>query len=327
MPDTFAIGVDVGATKIAAASVNAQGEVIAAAQVPTDPADGSVAVLDRIAAQINSLADRVSGSLIGVGIGTPGQVDPINGIVRDAVNLGWCEVYLANEIRSRLALNRPLWVHKDTNAGALGEYLFGAARGCDDFVYLTIGSGLGGGVIANGQLIIGTNHNASELGHLSLDPNGRECVCGLRGCAETIVSGRGLIAITREYLAAQKFSTRLIDSPQLSTTDVIDAARLGDALALAAIEEVARSLGIVIAVCVAVLNPARIVIGGGLACATADWLPSGAERELQRRVLPKSYQQMPIVLSAVASSAVGAASLVWSNQPPTLVYSNSQGGL
>ena len=197
---------------------------------------------------------------------------------------------------------------------ALGEYYLGAAKGRRDFVYVTVGSGLGGGVFANGGLISGANYNASELGHLSLDPNGRECVCGLRGCAETVVSGNGLLAVTREKLAEGKISTQLTDSDSLTTAAIIAAARAGDELALAALAEVARWLGMVMAACAAVTNPALIVLGGGLGLAASEFLIPGACAELRRRVLPASHQPMQVALSQLTSSAVGAATLVWHAQ-------------
>ena len=282
-------------------------------------------MLDQIAAAINALTARAPGPVRGIGLGSPGQVDPIEGVVRNAVNLGWREVRVVAELQSRLANGVPIYVQKDTNAGALGEYFFGAARGCDDFVYLTIGSGLGAGVVANGRLIDGAQYNASELGHWSLDPtNGYVCTCGLKGCAETIVSGRGLIAVTRDLLFSHTYRSGLNNRSKLTTADILDAARSGDELAQAAIDHVAHSLGQVLAACVSVLNPARFVVGGGLGLAAFDQLIPGATRELQRRVLPKGYGQLSIVRSQLTSSAIGAACLVWSKQG--LLEKDGRGG-
>ncbi len=320
MTRQLALGVDLGGTKIAAALIDRHGHVIESNHTATDAADGSEAVLDRIVAQINALVGRAASPIDGIGIGSPGQVNPIDGTVRGAVNLGWSSVPLAAGVRSRLKRDVPIWIQKDTNAGAWGEYFFGAARGCDDFVYLTIGSGLGAGVIANGQLISGAQHSASELGHLSLDPiNGRLCACGLRGCAETVVSGPGLIAVAREYLTAQKYRSGLRDRADLTTTEIIDAVRSGDELAMAALDRVGQWLGLVMAASIAVLNPGRIVLGGGLGLAAFDWLVPSATRELRQRVLTKSYAPLTIVKSELTSSAIGAACLVWSPQHPTII--------
>ena len=157
----MAIGIDVGATKIAAALVSTDGIIHAARQEKTRGDEGVQAVIDQIVRLVNDLTgslsadlDRTQISLLGVGIGIPGQVNSKDGIVRDAVNLGWGEVYLVNELQSRLENELPVLIETDTNASTLGEFTFGAARGCQDFVYMSIGSGLGAGLIINGSLIL-----------------------------------------------------------------------------------------------------------------------------------------------------------------------------
>ena len=307
----FAIGVDVGATKIAAALVAADGRVHQARQIPTAAERGAPAVLHDIATLIEALRAQAPVPPLGVGVGTPGRVDSDAGIVYNAVNLSWHEVHLVAELRALLPVALPVWVQKDTNASALGEYYFGAARGHQDFVYLSLGSGLGAGVLAGGTLITGANWNAAELGHLSLDPDGLPCACGNHGCAETIISGPGLLALARRYLAEARYPTRLPAAGDLTNEAILTAARAGDKLAQAALAEVGRNLGIVMAACVAILNPAAIVIGGGLGLAAFDFLVPPARAALQRRTLPASTRHLQILPSRLPSSAVGAASLVW----------------
>ncbi|MDT8307425.1 MAG: ROK family protein [Anaerolineae bacterium] len=306
----LAIGVDAGATKIAAALVTAEGEVAAAEQLPTRPERGAAAVLDDMARLMQPWLAEHDAAIRGVGIGTPGQVNSDAGIVRNAVNLGWDEVALSAEIKARLGYEVPVWVQKDANASALGEYIYGAAQGYDDFVYIGVGSGLGGGVVAGGRLITGANWNAAELGHLSLDPEGAVCNCGNRGCAETVVSGPGLVALAGRYLGEARFASGLAGE-EITTEAVLREAAVGDELALAALSEVGRHLGIVIAACVAILNPALIVLGGGLGLAAFDFLVPPARAELARRTLAASADVLAVLPSQVASSAVGAASLVW----------------
>jgi glucokinase len=309
----LAIGIDVGATKIAAALVAAGGEVLATGQRHTRPQRGPAAVLDDMAVLISGWLKDYGPAVRGIGIGTPGQVNSDAGMVRNAVNLGWQEVALVAEMQARLAAPVPIWVQKDANASALGEYLFGAAQGYDDFVYIGIGSGLGGGVVAGGRLVTGAAWSAAELGHLSLDPGGWLCACGHRGCAETIVSGPGLLAVTRDYLDERDHGSALAlnGDAELTSEMVLTHAAAGDRLALAALAVVGRQLGIVMAACVAILNPALFVLGGGLGLAAFDYLAPTARAELQQRTLPASAGQLEIVPSQVASSAVGAASLVW----------------
>jgi glucokinase len=285
--------------------------MLASNQAATEPTEGSLAVLERIAAQANDLLRQTPGPVSGVGIGSPGQVNSRLGIVRNAVNLGWDEIHLAAEVQVRLEQPLPVFIQKDANLSALGEYYFGAGQGCQDFVYLGIGSGLGGGILSNGHLITGADWNAAELGHLSLDTDGAVCACGLRGCAETVVSGPGLLNLVRQYLAEGRFRSKLVADPALTTSLILHAARSGDELARAALERLGIWLGTIMAACVAVLNPRRFVIGGGLGLAAFEELAPLAIRELSRRTLPTSTQSLNCLPSQVESSAVGAACLVW----------------
>ena len=311
--DTVAIGIDLGATKIAAALVTGTGQILSTRQLLTAAHEGSAQVLDRVAALANDLSSEVSTQpfkLLGVGIGSPGLVDPRAGVVYNAVNLGWQAVHLVDELQSRLELPLPVWVQKDGNASAIGEYIFGAAQNVPDFTYLSIGTGLGGGLIAGGQLIIGANWYATEVGHISLDPHGRDCVCGLKGCAETVVSGQGLVALFKTLRKSGAFGTDLL-SEDIDPNDIIQAARKKDGLAVAALAEMGRQLGMVIAFCAAVTNPSLVVIGGGLGLAAFDLILPSARMELETRVLRASHVDLRIVPSQQKSSAVGAASLVW----------------
>jgi glucokinase len=307
----LAIGVDLGATKIAAALVSRDGHIIATQRQPTTPDHGPKVVLANIAQVINELLHQTTRPVGGVGIGAPGQVDPIGGSVRNAVNLGWYEVALISEINDRLEVDLPIHIQRDVNAELLGETYFGTGVGCDNLIYLGLGSGLGGAAMVNGRLVIGDQFSASEIGHLTLDPKGRPCACGRRGCAETILSGPGLLAITHDYLSQRAYPTGLSASAELTPAMVVAAAEAGDPLAQAVFAEMARWLGAIMAAYVSILNPARIVIGGGLGRAAFNILLPGVQTELGQRVLPISYRHLELVQSRLASSAVGAACLVW----------------
>jgi glucokinase len=310
-PKLPAIGVDLGATKIATALVSPSGDVIASRQILTAADEGPEAVLNRLAAEIDALTRQSPDPVAGIGIGSPGRVDPVKGVIRDAVNMGWDEVHLVEGVRGRLKQELPIWLQKDANATALGEYYFGAGRGCRDFVFISIGSGLGGGIIADGHVFSGAFGQASELGHLSLDPQGRYCVCGLRGCAETVASGPGLVAVARDRLLQAGGTTNLTLVDGLTPAGILNAAREGNDWARGALDEVGATLGAVLGVCMAVLNPARFVIGGGLGLAAFDFLVPPARRELARRVPNSIYYDLQIIPSRLASSAIGAACLVW----------------
>lgn len=316
MSDPSAIGIDLGATKIAAALITRTGDVLATTQIETNAIAGFESVADRVAESIEAMREAAPRSIAGIGIGTPGQVDLASGVVKDAVNLGWQAVPLVAAVKARLQREIPIWIQKDTNASALGEYICGAARDCSDFAYLSLGSGLGSAAIANGRLINGAT-NGSDLGHWVVDPiGGRPCGCGLRGCAETVVSGPGLLTVMRELLEAQPHHSGREDQSGVTAGAVLASAQAGDPIARTALAKVAEWLGIVMAACVGVLNPTKIVLGGGLGLAAFGWLVPGAKTELQRRVLPKGYAHLEIVRSELTSSAIGAACLAWSDQHP-----------
>jgi glucokinase len=312
--EQFAIGIDIGATKIASVLLSEDGEVLKSSQVLTLAEEGLQAVLDKVADQILDLAQQSPGALAGVGIGSPGKVDSNHGVVYNAVNLGWTEVALAREISSRidrLPYAVPVWIQKDANLSALGELYFGACQGYADFVYLGIGSGLGAGIISSGHLITGGDWYAADVGHLSVDPEGPLCVCGGRGCAETVASGPGLVRVAQQMLSDPHPVGTLSSNLDLTSADVLAAAREGDALALKALAEVGRVLGMIMSACTAILNPSRYVVGGGLGLAGYDFITPAAQEELMRRTIPESRALLDIVPSRVESPAIGAACLVW----------------
>mgnify|MGYP005836056267 CR=1 FL=1 len=313
MTESLAIGVDLGGTKIAFALIDRQGTVLKVHHAPTLAEEGPPAVLDRIAAGIRTLLDEAERPVAGIGIGSPGHLDPAAGVVHNAVNLGWRGVQVYDELRDRLPPDLPLRLQKDTNAAAVGEMLFGAARGVRDFVYLAVGTGLGGAAVAGGRLITGAWNNAMEIGHLSLDPDGRLCECGTRGCAETIVSGLGLLASVRERKPGFPGSP-LAGAADLTTQAILAAAKDDDPLALAVLDDAGRALGEVMAACACLFNPALILVGGGMGRAAARWLLPVAEREMRRRVFPPAMDGLRIAESEITISAVGAACLVWYDQ-------------
>ena len=311
--EQFAIGIDLGATKIASVLLSETGELVKSSQVLTLAEEGPRAVLDKVAEQILDLAHYSPGPLAGVGIGSPGKVDSNRGVVYNAVNLSWTEVNLTEEVTSRIQQSLPVWIQKDANLSALGEYYFGACQGMQDFVYLGIGSGLGAGIISSGRLITGGDWYAADVGHLSVDPDGPQCVCGGRGCAETVASGPGLVRVTRQLLAssASGAGSTLSNAEELTSADVLAAAHAGDALALQALAEVGRVLGMILSACTAILNPSRYVVGGGLGLAAFDFIVPAAREELMKRTIPGSRSLLEIIPSQVESPAIGAACLVW----------------
>ena len=324
-----AIGVDLGATKIAIVLAKLSGKILFERKIPTNPQRGEAVVLDDIAQLVNEMAEiasQLGEQVTGLGIGSPGRCDAIKGIVYNAVNLNWKEVQLAQEVRSRIKVSFPVWIEKDGNASALGEYYFGAARGIDNFAYISIGSGLGGGIIVNGRLVSGANSYAAEIGHLSIDPSSAQlCSCGHYGCAETFVSGVGLVVVGNRTLKAGGLSTRLSTST-MTPTNILAAAHEDDPLAKAVLAEAGQALGTLAAVIVSLLNPSRLVIGGGLGLAAFnDWVPMIRE-ELARRVQAASCSELDILPTQLDSSGLGPVGLVRYNMENEFGSSKEGGG-
>ncbi|MBI5667857.1 MAG: ROK family protein [Chloroflexi bacterium] len=306
----LALGIDIGGTKIAFALVNRAGRVLAENRIPTQPADGVRVTFDRIAGAARHLLEQAAQPFAGIGVGSPGIINPVTGVCQHAVNLGWADVPIRDELQRRLPLDVPILVHHDTNAGTVGEWVFGAARQEANFVYLAIGTGLGMGAVSDNRLLLGRGFTAMEFGHVSLDPNGRLCTCGTRGCGEIYISGVGLLAGYREH--APRFpDSSLAQQGNVTVNDIVTALYAGDPLALAIGEEAADKLTAITAYCVGTLSPGLFVIGGGLGLALYDWLLPRLESGVRARTLPGTHAQLRFARSQVTASAAGAAALVW----------------
>lgn len=308
------IGVDVGGTKIAGALVDENGSILAEDYRLTAVEAGIPATLDRIGESIESLL-RTGQAIRGIGIDIPGLVDPINGIVRNAVNLGWREVDLKAELEARLPVHLPIHIERDTYAQTLGEYVFGAGKGEKNLVYLSLGSGLGAGALIDGRLLNGVGHSALEIGHLALTGLTLPCACGNTGCAETILSGPGLVRTFRNADWAPQVCSPLLERADLSAAEILQAATTGDPRARQAIHLLGQYLGEICANLVMILNPALIIIGGGLGLAAFEQIITPAWEEIRKRSLAQNYRHLSIRKSILKSPALGAAALVWNSDP------------
>lgn len=305
----IAVGVDIGGTKIAFAAADHEGNILSTHTEPTLSAEGIDAVIGRVITGIDAV--RGAYQVAGIGMGAPGPV--VDGVALNAVNLNWQNVPLVDKtraaLRDRLALDLPIFAANDVNAGTIAEGIFGAARGFRDFVFLAVGTGLGGGAVADGRLINGSGGFAMEVGHMSIDPNGRPCNCGNRGCVEMYCSGKGLLAGAREYLS--EYPNSSLAGTEFYTREIIEAARAGDSLAIRVLADAADALGATMAWCVMVLDPTLIVLGGGIVAAADDLLYDQAQAAMRARLIPYLGQRIQVARSQVESSALGAASLVW----------------
>ncbi|XID95870.1 ROK family glucokinase [Paenibacillaceae bacterium WGS1546] len=270
-------GVDIGGTGIKAAIVDEAGEPVVQAEIPTS-LDGFHAVCLQIAQLVDSMLER-SGLdrdlLLGVGLGVPGYVDPKRGFVHESPNLGWRDVPLKDRIGELTGL--PTEVENDANAAAFGEQWRGAGRGVQDMAMITLGTGVGCGIIAGGRIVHGTSGFAGEIGHMKVKPkSGEPCVCGKTGCLETTSSGLAILKAARAAMTRQSGSVlhRLAGaSGKLTVKTVFDAAKDGDRAAEEAIGEAGFYLGVALANFANLLNPGKIVIGGGISAAADYFIP------------------------------------------------------
>ena len=311
----YAIGIDLGGTKIDGALIDREGNLLAHTRRSTAVEEGVPAVVGRIAACIEELAASGEG-VAGVGIGAAGMTDSRRGVVIMASNLKWVNVPLRDLVVERLgaAWARRVWVDKDTNAAVLGEMLYGAGRGARHLLYVTVGTGVGGGMALDGRLYHGATEGASDIGHLVLEPDGDICGCGKRGCLEALSAGPAIARRARAALDEGQPSTLAgLNRQALSAVEVVAAAQQGDALARRAVEEAGRYLGIALAYYVDINNPQYIIVGGGVTAAAGELLLAPARAIIAARALPSNAAAVQVVPAGlgVESGAIGAAALVW----------------
>ena len=260
-----AVGIDVGGTKVAGGLVDEDGHLThrrASENPGHDPAGVETTILE-VARELAS-----EPGVVAIGVGAPGVIDATGSVVRFAANLGWREVPLRARIEEATGL--PTTIENDANSAAWGEFRFGAAVGEPDVAFVGVGTGIGGGFVLGGELYRGHSGMASEFGHVRVVPEGRPCGCGRRGCWEQYASGSALVREARERAlalpeAAQTLLALGDGTPQGLTGPLItEAARAGEPLALACFAEIGKWLGQGIADLVAVLDPAVVVVGGGV---------------------------------------------------------------
>jgi glucokinase len=311
----IALAFDLGGTELRAALVGDGGKLLAFASVPTRARDGPDAVI----AQITMLAEKTCSEVpdarpLGIGIGAPGPLDPVAGILTAPPTLsGWREVPLARLLQDRL--NLPVRLENDANAAALGEWRFGAGRGAASLVFVTVSTGIGGGVISDGRIVHGRRGLAGEIGHMTITSESERCLCGAVGCFEAVASGT---ALGRRATALTKPGDgsalrTLSHDGEVTGRHVVEAARGGDEAALALIDREARWLGIGFTNLLHLYSPDMIVMGGGISHGY-DLLHNPIEATIQERAMP-AYRDVPVVPAQLGRHAglIGAASLILLN--------------
>ena len=307
----YAVGIDVGGTSVKLGLVNTDGEITEIWEIPTRTKDGGKAILPDIAASVRQkIAEKsIADDVIGAGIGLPGPVDD-EGVIRKAVNLHWERTFNVADELSELLDGMKVKAGNDANVAALGEYWQGAGKDYGDMVMVTLGTGIGGGIIHHGQIYAGTTGAGGEIGHICLNPNEKiRCNCGNAGCFEQYASATGIARLAREELEASSDESELRGA-EVSAKAVWDAVKNGDALAIRVAERFGYYLGWGLSVIAGVVNPEVFVIGGGVSKAGDIILPY-IRKHFDEHAF-HACRDAQIVIATLGNSAgtLGAAKMV-----------------
>jgi glucokinase len=320
MKKKVAIGIDVGGTNTVFGFVDEAGECVYESSILTRADQDADQLFSRLFKKIDDDFKEYSDEyeLIGIGIGAP-NANYYKGTVELPPNLNWGIVNVLEIVKKYSPL--PSAITNDANAAAIGEMIFGAAKGMKDFIVITLGTGLGSGIVVNSQLVYGADGFAGEIGHTIVDPEGRECGCGRKGCLETYASASGIRRTVYELIGTTNIPSELrnMSYNQLTAKDIADAANRGDKLALAAFDYTAKILGLKLADSVAYLSPEAIILFGGLALA-GDLIFVPAKRYMEEYMLnifKNKVKLLPSVLPGAHAAVLGASALIWNELKKT----------
>jgi glucokinase len=308
-----ALAFDLGGTELRAALVDSEGQVLASDSMPTLAQAGPQSVISQIEELAANVRSRVPDVVpVGIGFGAPGPLDPVAGVVIAPPTLaGWSEVPLARILEDRFDL--PVLLENDANAAALGEWRFGAGRGATSLAFVTVSTGIGGGIIADGRVLHGRRGLAGEIGHMTITDRSERCFCGAIGCFEAVASGTALGRRASAITKRGDGSTlrTLSRDDDVTSRHVVEAARGGDSMALELIAEEGRWLGIGFTNLLHLYSPDRIVMGGGVSDGY-DLLHGHIENTIRERAM-SAYRDVPVVRARLGQHAglVGAASLIF----------------
>ncbi|WP_096188425.1 ROK family glucokinase [Evansella halocellulosilytica] len=320
MNKKFYVGVDVGGTTIKTAFIDERGEIHYKWEIPTDRTGKGKNIVKQISASINEKSNEqeIADQLIAIGVGAPGFIDVVNGKIIEAVNIGWKDYPLKQALEDAAQL--PVFVDNDANLAAGGEMWKGAGEGAENLLAVTLGTGVGGGVIAGGEIIHGESGMAGEIGHISsVTVGGAPCNCGKTGCLETVASATGITRLGLEALQANpsgRLQEVFEETGTLTAKDIFDAAKSHDKLAEQVVNTSMSYLGFTLANLANALNPKTIVIGGGVSKA-GSFLIEQLETEFKKYAIPKIGQDTIIRIATLGNDAgvIGAAWLAKENTP------------
>ncbi len=308
----YAIGVDLGGTSVKAGIVNREGEIVKKASVDTKAYLGPEGVINQIYTGIKAVLDDFEDEIGGIGIGSPGCVNAEDGCVEHPPNLpGWERVYLAKLVEEKFSL--PSYVENDANAASIGEMIYGAGREHPNFIMVTLGTGVGGGIVFNRKLFRGETGAAGELGHLSIDYNGNACNCGSKGCVEAYVGNKYLIEQVKEVLTFQNsiLNDWMEDGEELTPRLISAAYSKDDVFAREVIRHTGRNLAYGIASAVNLLDISTIIIGGGVS-GFGPFLFETIKKTMKERVMKSFRDRINVIPAALKNEAgiKGASALV-----------------
>ena len=315
MTKKYRVGVDVGGTNVKVALVDKTGSIVYTDTVPTRAEMGYEYTISNI---IKAISDVIKESKVakdaveGIGFGFPGQIDCDNGIVRLAPNIpGWVDIPIADIVSKEFGV--PVKVDNDVRCAALAELNYGAGKGTTNMICITVGTGIGSGLIVNGKLVRGASNAAGELGHIKLQMEGGPlCGCGDQGCLEAFASGPAIVAMAEEYIKGGKSTKyRELAKNEITPYYVCEAAKQGDVVAKKIFEIIGTYIGTGLASVVNLLNPEKIVIGGGVADA-GDFLFNPIKDALKKRTMPIQGAAVQVVHAELGNTAgvIGASLLI-----------------
>lgn len=315
------LGIDLGGTSVKLAILTEEGEVQQKWSIETNTLDGGKQIVPDIIESVHHHLDLYqmdATDFVGIGMGSPGAVDRIKGTVTGAFNLNWKK---KQEVKKTIenALQIPFFIDNDANVAALGEKWKGAGADNKDVVFITLGTGVGGGIIANGALVHGVADSGGEIGHITIDPGGFECSCGKRGCLETVASATGILNLARKYsdeFAGDSTLKNMIDDGRQITAKVVfDQAKEEDEFAKMVVDRFAYFLGLACSHIGNMLNPQYIVIGGGVSNA-GEFLIEQVRHYFEEYSFPNVRNTTKIRRAELGNDAgvIGAGYLVKQNQ-------------
>lgn len=315
MEKHYVIGIDLGGTNTVFGVVDARGNVVVSASIKTATHNEVDNYLNDLVVGLNMLIEQVGGKemIKGIGVGAPNG-NYFTGSIEFAPNLPWKgKIPLAQMIEDKIGI--PVALTNDANAAAIGEMTYGAARGMKDFIVITLGTGVGSGIVVNGNLVYGHDGFAGELGHMIVRRNGRMCGCGRQGCLETYTSATGVARTAREYLSirSDESSLRAIEADKITSKDVYDAAVNGDPMALEIFEATGAILGEAFADFVTFSSPEAIILFGGLT-KSGDLLMNPIKHHMEKNILNIYKGKTKLLFSQLKESdaaVLGASALGW----------------